>query len=351
LPAVHAVEWVRARNPLSSRAGWTATHSLRMYALGVAAGRLQPAARFVIVTPGRAGSELLTDLLNSHPEIICEAEILRDRRVLPERFIEGRAAKAGLRGAKAYGFKIHCGHFGYQVLRERTQYLSRLSAAGVHLIFLRRGDYLAQAISSTIAARTQWHVRRQDGTEFRPLDIDPVEVLMMAYLFEESDHYLAAMLAGLPHLTLTYEDDLADPAAQQATADRISARLGLAPAPTKSEHVRFTPPRLAQAITNFDAVAELVRPTRFRRFLDGEESGGPEVGMADQGVVAQFPPGAGEDHPAGLDDVGPVGQFQGPAGVLLDQQDGDAVVADGRDEGEHLLDQLGRQPEGGLVEQ
>ncbi len=348
------MEWVRARNPLASRAGWLRTHSLRMYALGAVGRRLQPGARFVIVTPGRAGSELLTDLLSSHPEIICDAEILRDRLVLPERFIEGRAAKAGLRGAKAYGFKIHCGHFGYQVLRERTRYLSQLSAAGVHLVFLRRDNYLAQAISSTIAARTQWHVRRQDGAEFRPLDIDPVEVLMMTYLFEESDQYLATMLAGLPHVTLRYEQDLADPAAQQATADRICARLGLAPAPTKSEHVRFTPSRQDQAITNFAALAELVRPTRFRRFLDAEnpgESGGSQVGAADQGVVAELPPGAGEHDPAGLDDIGPVGQLEGPPGVLLDQQDGDAIVADGRDEGEHLLDQLRRQPEGGLVEQ
>ena len=43
----------------------------------------------------------------------------------PERFVAGRSTKAGLAGARAFGLKIHCGHFGYQVLRERADYLRR----------------------------------------------------------------------------------------------------------------------------------------------------------------------------------------------------------------------------------
>ena len=346
-----AVEWVRTRNPWSGGAPWIATHSVRMYGLALGVGWLGPRARFVIVTPGRSGSELLTDLLDSHPDIVCEAEILRERLLLPERFIDGRAAKAGLRGARAYGFKIHCGHFGYQMLRERPRYLQQLSDSGVQLIFLRRENFLAQAISSTIAMRTRWHWRRQDRPEFQALDVDPVEVLMMTYLFEESDQYLAHLLADLPHLTLTYEHDLHDGPAQQAAVAAICDRLGLPPAPTRSEHVRFTPPRMADAVTNFNDVADLVRPTRFRRFLETQPSGGAEVRLTDQGVVTQFGPGPAEDDPAGLDDVGPIGQLQGPPGVLLDQQDGDTGLADGGDQGKHLLDQQGRQAEGGLVEQ
>jgi LPS sulfotransferase NodH len=324
-----------------------------MYALGVAARWIQPQARFVIVTPGRAGSELLTDLLNSHPDIVCEAEILRERMLWPERFVAGRSTKAGLAGARAFGLKIHCGHFGYQVLRERPDYLRELSESGVRLIFLRRDNLLAQAISSTVARRTRWHWRGADRPEFTALGVDPVEVLMMAYLFEESDQFLQAALDGLPHLTLTYEQDLLDASAQQATVDRICRHLGLPSAPTSSDHVRFTPKRLSDTVANFDAVAAVVAPTRFGRFLDDEPgpSAGPEVGLADEGVVPQLVAGAGEHDPAGLDDVGPVGQLEGPASVLLDQQDGDAGLTDGGDQGEHLLGHLGRQPEGGFVEQ
>lgn len=263
-----AVEWARSRNPWATEIPWIRTHSWRMYALGLGDPWLHPPARFVIVTPGRTGSELLADLLDSHPDIVCEAEILRDRMLLPERFVAGRSTKARLRGAKAYGFKIHCGHFGYQALRERPQYLSQLADGGVKLIFLRRENHLAQAISSAIASRTRWHWRRQDQPAFTPFELDPVEVLMMTYLFEESDAYLEAMVGDLPHLRVTYEDDLLEAACQQATVDRICAEIAVPVAATLSDYVRFTPSRLEETVANFDAIADLVRPTRFGRFLD-----------------------------------------------------------------------------------
>ena len=239
-----------------------------MYLLGAVAPRLQPKSRFVIVTAGRSGSELLTDLLNSHPAIVCDAEILHERQAMPERFVAGRAAKAGLGGAQAYGFKIHCGHFGYQFIREHPGYLSQMSKSGAHLIWLRREDLLAQAISSTVANHTRWHWREDDHASFEAPEVDPVEVLMMTYLFEESDAFLGRLVAGLPHLTLVYERDLLDGTRQQATVHRICAHLGVEEAPTRSDHVRYTPSALPDTVKNWDAVAELIGSTRFGRFVD-----------------------------------------------------------------------------------
>jgi LPS sulfotransferase NodH len=266
-----AVEWARVKNPWADRNAWVRTHPWRMYALSLGDRWLQAPNRFVIVTPGRTGSELLTDLLNAHPDIACEAEILHDRLALPEAFVAGRATKAGVTGAKAFGFKLHCGHFGFQVLRERPGYLNRLSAAGFHLIFLRRDNYLAQAISSTIASRTRWHWHLGDQVAFTAMELDPVEVLMMTYLFEESDRYLSALLQGLPHLDLNYEQDLMEPAAQQATVARIASMLGLPSAPTRSDHVRFTPRKLSEAVKNYDEIADLIRPTRFGSMLEADD--------------------------------------------------------------------------------
>jgi len=223
--------------------------------------------RFAIVTPGRAGSVLLAERLNTHPDIVCEGEILQDRRRLPVQFVARRAAMAGLGGAHAYGFKINAGHFGYQVLREQPGYLGRLAEAGYHLIFLRRRNALAQAISAAVASRTRWHWKRGEVSVYAALEVDPVEVLTMTYLYEENDHYIDTALSALPHLSLTYEEDLQQLDAQQATVDRICALLGLPSAPTWSDQVRYTPPRLADTVSNFDAVADLLGPTRFRHFL------------------------------------------------------------------------------------
>ncbi|HEX3425202.1 MAG TPA: hypothetical protein VHT30_03665 [Acidimicrobiales bacterium] len=265
-----ALEWARAHNPGATQDLWLMSHTARMYALGVSSRWLQPAARFVIVTPGRSGSELLTDLLNSHPSITCDAEILRERMAWPQQFVAGRAAKAALAGAEAYGFKVHCGHFGYQVLRERPGYVAQLAADGTQVILLRRENLLAQAVSSTIANRTRWHWRRRDEAVFEPMELDPVEVLMMAYLFEESDRYLESLLSDVPHLVLSYERDLVDSDAQEATVRRICGCLGLDHQSVSSDHVRFTPRSLRATIGNYDAVARVIGATRFGRFLDDD---------------------------------------------------------------------------------
>lgn len=288
-----AMDWGRLRNPLSQADWWARTHPGRMYALGVGAPWLHPPRRFVIVTPGRSGSEMLTDLLRSHPRVVCEAEILRERRLMPERFIAGRAARAGIAGAAAYGFKIHCGHFGYQVLRERPDYLRRLVDAGTTLILLRRDNLLAQAISSTIAKRTRWHWRQQDNATFSPFEVDPVEVLMMTYLFEEADTFLTTLFADLPHLSLTYEDDLLEPAAQQATVARICGPLGIEAAPVHTDHVRFTPRALPDTVANWAEVASLVQSTRFSRFVEGQAG---DAGLGDRGVRS-YP---GDASPGGV---------------------------------------------------
>lgn len=265
--AGQAVQWARARNPWSGADPWRRTHPARMYALSLGQRFHKPERRFVIVTPGRTGSELLVDLLNSHPDIVCEPEILIERRAMPERFVSGRATKAALSGAKAYGFKIHCGHFGYQMLRERHQYLSQVAGEGATVIFLRRENLLAQAISASLAGQTRWHWRRQDGGRFAPLEVDPVEVVMMLHLFEESDQFLANLVAPVPHLRLSYEGDLIEPTAQQATVDRICREFGLPGAAVSSDLVRLTPRRLEDTLSNFAEVAEVVRLTRFKRWL------------------------------------------------------------------------------------
>lgn len=231
-----------------------------------------PKRRFALVTTGRTASVLLAERLDTHPDIVCEGEILGDRRRFPLQFVAGHATRAALGGAHAYGFTITCRHFGFQILREEPGYLRRLEKAGYHLIFLRRRNVVAQALSAAIASKTRWHWVAGDRPVFAPLDVDPVEVLTMSYLFEESDQLLATALQGLPHLTIAYEDDLQEQDAQQATVDRICSLLDLASAPTWSDQVRYTPRRLADTVANFDAVADLLAPTRFRRFLDDDSA-------------------------------------------------------------------------------
>ena len=41
--------------------------------------KVLPPTRFIILTPGRAGSKFLIELLSSHPNVKCDFELLRKR--------------------------------------------------------------------------------------------------------------------------------------------------------------------------------------------------------------------------------------------------------------------------------
>lgn len=239
-----------------------------MYALSLCRRWVTPDRRFVIVTPGRSGSELLVDLLDSQPAIACDREVLNQRRTQPERFVAGRAARAAISGAKAYGFKLFCGHFGYQPLRDEEGLIRRLHDSGYEVILLRRANRLAQALSAAVARQTRWHWRASDAGPLSPVSVDPVEVLFHAFLFEESDAFLESATDAIPHLQFTYENDLGEPLAQQATVDRICAHLGLSSTRAQSDQVRRSPLRLQDRVANFDEVERAVRATRFGPYLD-----------------------------------------------------------------------------------
>src|SRR5437773_6860876 len=76
----------------------------------------------------------------------------------------------------------------------------------------------------------------------------------------------------------------------------------------------------------------------------------PEVGGEDL-LLAELVGLADELHAALGEDVDEVGQFQGPADVLLHQQQRGALGGEAAQVLEDLVDDLGRQPHGDLVEE
>ena len=261
------LEWLRSHNPFSQAELWRQAHGARMYALSLGDRWLKPDKRFMIVTTGRTGSELLVDLLNSQPGIFCDGEILNDRRLSAQRFVAGRSAKAAMGGAQAYGCKLVQRHFGFQPTFERDDFLSGMHDQGYELIYLRRENTLAQALSAAIGRHGRWHWHQGEKASFTPATIDPVELLGLAFLFDECDQYLQFLLQPLTHMSITYEDDLVGQAAQQATVDRICARLGIASVAGSTKFVRLSPRLLEDRLVNYDEVAAVVRASRFAKYL------------------------------------------------------------------------------------
>jgi LPS sulfotransferase NodH len=255
----------------ASRADWLGEgrvrHAIRAYGPWPLHRLAAPEARFAILTSGRTGSELLVSLLGAHPQIACDGELLAIRRLAPRALLDSRAALAGLRGARAWGFKVMRSHLLVQSARDPAEQLREMAAEGIRLIGLERRDVLQQAISFVRAAGGTYHHRRGDAGRFEPVALDPATVIASMVVLEEAARFDRELLAGGDSLDLVYEDDLLEPARQQATVDRIAAWLGLAPRPVASDLVKLTPRATAELVSNYDELSAAVAATRFAHFL------------------------------------------------------------------------------------
>lgn len=227
--------------------------------------------RFVIVTIGRTGSELLVSLLQSHPEIMCDSEVLHRPRPFPGQLILRRSAMARLRG-QAYGFKLLTHHASAIRPKDPAGYLQSFHQRGFRLVALERRDWLQQSISSLRTMKAPLHNTRDDRARFAPVRTAPEAILAGLYLIEEAVTFLHSALAEVPTISLVYEEDLEDEEKQQRTIDRICAELGLPPAAITTNLVRITPRTAAEQLENFDEVADLISRTRYRRFVAAEDA-------------------------------------------------------------------------------
>jgi len=244
------------------------------YGLSFLSPLLAPSKRFVLLGPGRCGTELLVSLLQSHPDVVCDSEILADpSMLLPARYVEWRATQAGLRGAKAYGFKVLI----QQVRPKRPHldapsYFRSIARRGDLIVLMGRRNLLQVATSYlSTEAVGGWHPRESAGgaqPRGRAVSIDPARLMSAVWSLwvevEETRH----QLRDVPHISIIYEDDLEDPTQHQATTDRVITALGLAPHAVKSDLVRVAGPRLPDRLANYDEVAAVFGRSRFAHYLD-----------------------------------------------------------------------------------
>lgn len=249
-------------------------HGLRAYGAWPLHRALAPADRFVILTSGRTGSELLVSLLAAHPAIACDGELLAIRRLRPRALLDSRAAVAGVRGARAWGFKLLRSHLLLQSADDPAAQIRDLQARGYRMIRLERRDLLQQAVSFVRAAGGRYHHRRGDGSRHEPIAVDPATVIATMVVLEDAVRFDGGVLAGTAHLELVYEEDLIGPERQQATADAVAGLLGLPSHPVSSDLVKITPRRTSELVTNYDELATALAATRFAPWLRREDGVG-----------------------------------------------------------------------------
>lgn len=213
--------------------------------------------RFLIIGRARSGTTLLRRFLNGHSKIHCDGELLRYNALSPTQLLKNLAKRSP---AQVYG----CKFLSFQMvqvhrIKDPNRFLRTLCDQGVVLIHLERDTFL-QTLSLAVAqARGQYHsilgAKPLKGKQTFPPEDFLQRLLWNKALLE----YERAAFAGIPHLHLSYEQDLTGPEAQLQTVNRICDALDVAREEVDIPLKKVLPSDPAQILGNYDEIVEAVR--------------------------------------------------------------------------------------------
>ncbi len=234
------------------------------YAAALTPGRKLVGTRFVIFAQGRTGTWLLRQLLNMHPQIVCDKEILMPRRLSPYLFLEGRSRQE----RSVYGFHAQISQLLQTHHISPAAFLRQLDEDGWRIIYLRRQNILRQSISSMIAERRRlWHTANPADLPDQRFQIDLDE--LMAWL-ERRQHYHSLesqSLQGLPHLSLVYEKNLLPNSQHQTTMNQVFAFLNLQPVAVEAQLKRLSGDNLSDSVANYQELVNRVITSPYQEYL------------------------------------------------------------------------------------
>ncbi|MDY6786013.1 MAG: sulfotransferase [Cyanobacteriota bacterium] len=235
-----------------------------------------PQQKFILLGHYRAGTTLLTDLLNSHPQIRCDGELflpfvkLDYRKVLfPHVYINYHASK---KKQPIYGFDLKV----IQVFETLPQFqespecfLQKLHQEGWKIIYLKRLNLLRQSISNLMArSRNEWHEKKDKLIQRQSVVIEVEKLMAEIEYHEDNLQKASALLKDIPHLDLTYESDLLDSENHQKTLDQIFSYLEIESVPVKSKHRKVARENIARDLKNYEEIEAFLSQTQYATFLE-----------------------------------------------------------------------------------
>lgn len=218
-----------------------------------AKARLKPgpdkAAKFLIIARARSGTTLLSSLLGQLPETDVDGEHFGRGRLRPLAYARDCARAAQ---ARHYGYKL----LSYQMaeviaLRDPERFLRAHIDDGYVLVHLVR-DTLDQALSIARASESgTYHIGRGSGSGSRgAVDVDVTNFVNRLRWNVRLLDFERALMSRLPHVPVSYEDDLADGSVHQATADRLADAIGLPRGPVTAGLEKVLPNGLDEVAAN-----------------------------------------------------------------------------------------------------
>ena len=229
--------------------------------------------KFIIFGQGRSGSNLLVDLLNSHPDIYCDRELLNKSRLkrkykfirpliyaFPYKYIATHLRK---HSENIYGFKLM-----YHQIRKYRGFLTKLSDDGWKIIHIQRKDTLKQAFSGIIARKKGSYVRKA-GIEIdsAKVYIDPIDVVKSLKVRTRALEYEMKALQGLKYLDVVYENDLAESSLWGKSTKRVFNFLNVGPVEVHTSMLKTDDRTYEERISNYQEILEYLKNNGYGNFI------------------------------------------------------------------------------------
>ncbi|MBP1464225.1 hypothetical protein EYB53_000755 [Candidatus Chloroploca sp. M-50] len=217
---------------------------------------------FVIFGQARTGSSLFVNLLQLHPQLQCDGELLGYNFWLSgPRYLRGRVHRwirqfpepyllwAATRSAKlAYGFKLL-----YQHAAAPRRVLSFLYRRHWQIIHIQRRCLFDLALSrcATVNTGHSGEYSSSDRRHEKSIEFQSEQFMQQAGQCVRIRREELSVFGGLPHLTVTYEADLLGEEDRNRICSIIFDALHLAPHPVSTTRERTWERPYSEFVVNY----------------------------------------------------------------------------------------------------
>lgn len=219
-----------------------------------------PDKKFIIFGQGRSGSNLLRILLNSHPEVFCENEILYPDRLAKSNYYK-RLKICWFPLCYIFPFLIKCEKkvFGIKILDFHHPFVGNivknLYKKGWKIIHIQRRNVLKQALSGIIAKKTNINITNKAGSlPTGVYHLSPERFMAESKSRKKRFGQEQEILSKIPHHEIVYEDHLQIKDLWQNASNKIFDFLGIKSQPLVAKtEITDTRPDW-ERIGNFDEI-------------------------------------------------------------------------------------------------
>lgn len=221
---------------------------------------------FVVFDIGQSGGMILADWFQAHENISFQANILSQAIRFPRLSVYQRVRQAN---TEVYGFTMTVEQLRQvQQLANPNQFLQDLHRGGCRVIYLKRRDPLRHAIATLKNQNTSCRFN-SPGAPLRTgkFTVDASELIACLKYLDNQRVEADAIVHEIPHLTLTYEDDLMDPNSHEAAAHQLSDFLMIPNIVPVGNAMKLVHQKLADLVTNYDELSEALAASDYAYLL------------------------------------------------------------------------------------